>query len=39
MRKLKDAELLAPGFGKEAAAVFKTLLPFERFLNDVLEDA
>ncbi len=38
MRKLKDAELLAPGFGKAAAASFKALVPFERFLNDVLED-
>lgn len=37
MRKLKDAELLAPGFAKEAAAAFKALVPFERFLNDVLE--
>ncbi|HKP94127.1 MAG TPA: DUF2461 domain-containing protein [Fibrobacteria bacterium] len=38
MRKLKDAEVLAPGFAKEAAAAFKALQPFERFLNDVLED-
>ncbi|MDB5049656.1 MAG: hypothetical protein JWO30_2727 [Fibrobacteres bacterium] len=38
MRQLKDAEVLAPGFAKEAAAAFKVLMPFERFLNDTLED-
>jgi uncharacterized protein (TIGR02453 family) len=38
MRKFKDAEVLAPGFPKEAAVCFKALAPFERFLNDVLED-
>jgi uncharacterized protein (TIGR02453 family) len=39
MRGLKDAEVLSPGFAKDAAASFKALQPFERFLNDVLEDA
>ena len=39
MRKLKDADLLKPGFAKDAAASFKALVPFERFLNDTLEDA
>ena len=38
MRKLKDAEVKAAGFAKEAAASFKVMQPFERFLNDVLED-
>jgi uncharacterized protein (TIGR02453 family) len=37
MRKLKDSELLAPEFAKDAASAFKALMPFERFLNDVLE--
>jgi uncharacterized protein (TIGR02453 family) len=38
MHKLKDAKIVAPGFTKEAASVFKALQPFERFLNDTLED-
>jgi uncharacterized protein (TIGR02453 family) len=38
LRRLKDAEALAPHFAKEAAASFKALQPFNRFLNDVLED-
>ncbi|MDB5102391.1 MAG: hypothetical protein JWP91_80 [Fibrobacteres bacterium] len=38
MRKFKDAEIQAPDFAKQAALAFKALLPFERFLNDVLED-
>ncbi len=38
MRPLKDAEVTAVGFPQEAASAFKALLPFERFLNDVLED-
>jgi uncharacterized protein (TIGR02453 family) len=38
MRQLKDAELLKPGFAKEAATAFKALVPFNRFLNDILED-
>lgn len=38
MRALKDADLLKPGFAKDAAAAYKALVPFERFLNDVLED-
>lgn len=37
MKKLKDAELRKPGFVKEAAASYRALAPFERFLNDVLE--
>jgi uncharacterized protein (TIGR02453 family) len=39
MHPLKDTEITAAAFGKEAASVFKALLPFNRFLNDVLEDA
>ncbi|MBW8889324.1 MAG: DUF2461 domain-containing protein [Fibrobacteres bacterium] len=37
MKTLKDADLLKPAFVKEAAAAFKALVPFNRFLNDVLE--
>jgi hypothetical protein len=37
MRQLKDAEVKAADFPKVAAAAFKALQPFERFLNDVLE--
>ncbi|MEO7426921.1 MAG: DUF2461 domain-containing protein [Fibrobacteria bacterium] len=37
MRQLKDAEVKAADFPKAAAAAFKALQPFERFLNDVLE--
>ncbi len=37
MRKLKDADLLKPGFVKDAAASYKALVPFERFLNDLLD--
>ncbi len=36
MHRLKDAEVTAGTFAKEAAAVFKALQPFNRFLNDVL---
>jgi uncharacterized protein (DUF2461 family) len=39
MRQLKDSEVKAAGFAQEAATAFKALVPFERFLNDVLEDA
>lgn len=38
MKPLKDADPLKPAFVKEAAAAYKALVPFERFLNDVLED-
>jgi uncharacterized protein (TIGR02453 family) len=38
MKPLKDGDLLKPAFVKEAAAAYKALVPFERFLNDVLED-
>jgi uncharacterized protein (TIGR02453 family) len=37
MKPLKDGDLQRPGFVKEAAGAFKALVPFERFLNDVLE--
>jgi uncharacterized protein (TIGR02453 family) len=37
MKTLKDADLLKPSFVKDAAAAYKALVPFERFLNDVLE--
>lgn len=37
MKPLKDGDFLKPGFAKEAAAAYKALVPFERFLNDVLE--
>lgn len=37
MKTLKDSEVLKPAFVKEAAAAFKALVPFNRFLNDVLE--
>jgi uncharacterized protein (DUF2461 family) len=38
MKPLKDADLLKPAFVMEAAGAYKALVPFERFLNDVLED-
>jgi hypothetical protein len=38
MRQLKNADVMAAGFAKEAAAAYQALVPFERFLNDVLED-
>jgi uncharacterized protein (TIGR02453 family) len=38
MKPLRDADLLKPGFVKDAAAAYKALVPFERFLNDVLEE-
>ena len=37
MRQLKDGDLLKPAFVKDAVASFKALVPFDRFLNDVLE--
>lgn len=38
MKNLKDADLMKASFVKEAAAAYKALVPFERFLNDVLEE-
>jgi uncharacterized protein (TIGR02453 family) len=37
MHKVADKEILAPGFAKSAAAVFKAMQPFNRFLNEALE--
>jgi uncharacterized protein (TIGR02453 family) len=37
MKTIPDADLLKPGFVNAAAGAYKALVPFERFLNDVLE--
>jgi uncharacterized protein (TIGR02453 family) len=37
IRNLKDKEMQAPGFAKQAAGTFKTLKPLNDFLNNVWE--
>lgn len=39
MHPIKDKDILAPGFAKQAGAVFKSAMPFNQFLNEALESA